>query len=205
MERIFCAALSVALTTSLMVQFKASHPPSAATTLIVSFGILKTPKELAVIMAAVLLLTLEAFLLNRLFRKDVVYPVWCAKDPGENPSTNTVLKSRNMEVPCRNNVEVSGSSTVVGAQNSGLILENHIGIKQFTLDNFFDWFQLYEEKEDDQQMLELLRFAQQHYKDLLSSLDGYEKVIPYTTRIAIENNLITSTSSENVRISTSGV
>ena len=201
MERIFCAALSVALTTSLMVQFKASHPPSAATTLIVSLGILKTPKELAIIMAAVLLLTVEAFVLNRLFRKDVVYPVWSAKDPSENPRTNTSPKPKSMEVPCRNNVEVSGSSTVVGAQNSGLIMENHIGIKQLTLDNFFYWFRLYKEKEDDQQML---RFAQQH-KDLLSSLDGYEKVIPYTTRIAIENNLITSTPSENVRISTSGV
>ena len=168
-ERIICVALSVALTASLMVHFKASHPPSAATTMIVSLGILKTPKELAVVMAAVLLLTSEAFMLNKFFRKDVVYPVWCTKNP-----------------KIQKTVEAPGTETGPEGQPI-IVLENEM--KHLTLDNFFNCFRLCEEISNDEMMVELLQFARQR-KHMLSSMDDYDKMIPYATRVAIENDLI---------------
>ena len=171
-ERIFCAALSVAITACLMVLFDAPHPPSCATTLIVSLGILKTPKELGVVMAAVLLLTLEAFVLNKLFRRDVVYPVWRAN----------VTAERSM--------------------SKKIVLENEM--KNLTMENFLDCFQACLETKNDQIMLKLIQFATQH-RDTLSSLDNYSKIVPYATRIAIENCLMTNTSSRKVTITTSGM
>jgi CBS domain-containing membrane protein len=57
-----------------MVLFKVSHPPAGATTLIVSLGIIAQPKDLIIIEAAVILLTVEAFVLNRL--AGMPYPLW---------------------------------------------------------------------------------------------------------------------------------
>eukprot|EP01084_Bolivina_argentea_P081849 148206_1 len=82
MRRIWCAALSVGVTCFLMVLFKCGHPPAGATTLIVSLGLLKTYLELGVMMAAVIVITAEAFIINRIFRLDVEYPLWAVpKDP----------------------------------------------------------------------------------------------------------------------------
>jgi CBS domain-containing membrane protein len=44
----------------------ASHPPAGATTLLVSLGLLDQPRQLAWILAGVLLLTTVALVLNRL-------------------------------------------------------------------------------------------------------------------------------------------
>lgn len=71
---VLAAALSLSLTGALMVLFKVSHPPAGATTLIVSLGIITLPKDLLVIEAAVILLTLQAFMLNRL--AGLPYPLW---------------------------------------------------------------------------------------------------------------------------------
>lgn len=71
---VLAAALSLSLTGALMVLFKVSHPPAGATTLIVSLGIIALPKDLLVIEAAVILLTLQAFVLNRL--AGMPYPLW---------------------------------------------------------------------------------------------------------------------------------
>ena len=43
-----------------------SHPPAGATTLIVSLGIISQPRELVVIEVAVILLTAQAFVINRI-------------------------------------------------------------------------------------------------------------------------------------------
>lgn len=72
--RWFDAALSLALTAGLMVWWKVPHPPAGATTLIVSLGILRTPTQLAVLMLAVVLLTVQGFVINRLAGVD--YPRW---------------------------------------------------------------------------------------------------------------------------------
>ncbi|HVW07498.1 MAG TPA: HPP family protein [Bryobacteraceae bacterium] len=75
--RIVAAALSLAATGALMILLKASHPPAGATTLIVSLGIIARPAYLVVIEAAVVLLTAQAFCINRL--SGVRYPVWKAR------------------------------------------------------------------------------------------------------------------------------
>lgn len=73
---VLAAALSLSLTGGLMVLLKVSHPPAGATTLIVSLGIIAQPKDLIVIEAAVILLTLQAFVLNRL--AGLPYPIWAS-------------------------------------------------------------------------------------------------------------------------------
>ena len=50
------------------------HPPAGATTLIVSLGIISQPKELVIIEVAVILLTAQAFAINRL--AGIPYPLW---------------------------------------------------------------------------------------------------------------------------------
>jgi CBS-domain-containing membrane protein len=77
-ERVFAAGLSLGLTSGLMVLLKTPHPPAGATTLIVSLGILRELDQLAVLMLAVLLLTVQAFVINRL--AGIPYPTW---RPGE--------------------------------------------------------------------------------------------------------------------------
>ena len=57
-----------------MVLFRVSHPPAGATTLIVSLGLLSKPLDLLIIEVAVLLLTLQALLINRL--AGIPYPLW---------------------------------------------------------------------------------------------------------------------------------
>lgn len=73
-SRVIAAALSLGLTAGLMVLFKSPHPPAGATTLIISLGILTRPWQLALLMLAVLLLTCQAFAINRL--AGIPYPLW---------------------------------------------------------------------------------------------------------------------------------
>ncbi|HEU4649452.1 MAG TPA: HPP family protein [Gemmatimonadales bacterium] len=79
------AALSLGLTNGLMVLFRTPHPPAAATTLIVSMGILRTPAQLAVLMGAVALLALQAIVINRL--AGLPFPLWAAHPaPAQGPA-----------------------------------------------------------------------------------------------------------------------
>jgi hypothetical protein len=68
------AALSLGSTGALMVLFRVSHPPAGATTLIVSLGLISRPLDRLILEAAVLVLTLQAFAINRL--AGLPYPVW---------------------------------------------------------------------------------------------------------------------------------
>ena len=72
--RLLAAALSLSATGALMALLRVSHPPAGATTLIVSLGIISQPKELFIIELAVILLTVQAFAINRL--AGIPYPVW---------------------------------------------------------------------------------------------------------------------------------
>jgi len=72
--RVIAAALSLGLTSGLMVLFKSPHPPAGATTLIISLGILTKPWQLLLLMGAVILLTIQAIVINRL--AGVPYPLW---------------------------------------------------------------------------------------------------------------------------------
>ncbi len=78
MARGLAVALSLALTGAVMVLCRVAHPPAAATTMIVSLGIISSPFHLVVIEAAVILLTLQAIAINRL--AGIAYPWW------DNPS-----------------------------------------------------------------------------------------------------------------------
>lgn len=77
--RVLAAALSLSATGALMALFRVSHPPAGATTLIVSLGIISQPKELVIIEIAVILLTVQAFAINRL--AGIPYPIWKKREP----------------------------------------------------------------------------------------------------------------------------
>lgn len=77
-NRVGAAALSLGLTSGLMVWLRVPHPPAGATTLIVSLGILRTPSQLAVLMLAVVLLVIQGYVINHL--AGIPYPRW-APDP----------------------------------------------------------------------------------------------------------------------------
>jgi CBS-domain-containing membrane protein len=82
--RVIAAALSLGLTSGLMVLLKSPHPPAGATTLIISLGILTQPRQLVILMLAVVILTVQAFIINRLAGID--YPIWSPRrDPSNNP------------------------------------------------------------------------------------------------------------------------
>lgn len=74
--RIGATALSLGATAALTLLLDAPHPPAGATTLIVSLGLMPHLWEILVLMAAVLLLTAQGFVINRLAGID--YPVWDA-------------------------------------------------------------------------------------------------------------------------------
>ena len=76
-ERVLAAALSLGLTSGLMVLVHAPHPPAGATTLIISLGVLREFDQLVVLMVAVVLLTAQAITINRLAGLD--YPLWRSK------------------------------------------------------------------------------------------------------------------------------
>lgn len=75
--RIGAGALSVALTGTVLLLLDASHPPTGATTLIVSLGFLQTPPEWAALMAGVVTLTATGWSINRL--SGVPVPLWSAE------------------------------------------------------------------------------------------------------------------------------
>lgn len=77
--RVAAAACSLAVTSAVMVWLRLPHPPAAATTLIVSLGILPRPDELAVLMLAVVLLVAIGWAINRL--AGVPYPLWGPRAP----------------------------------------------------------------------------------------------------------------------------
>ena len=73
-NRVGAAALSLALTSGFMVWLRRPHPPAGATTLIISLGILREPEDLVVLMVAVALLVVQAYVINHL--AGIRYPRW---------------------------------------------------------------------------------------------------------------------------------
>jgi CBS-domain-containing membrane protein len=78
-QRVCAAALSLGLTSGLMVIARAPHPPAGATTLIISLGLLPHLEQLGVLMFAVVLLVIQAIIINRL--AGIPYPLWAAPQP----------------------------------------------------------------------------------------------------------------------------
>jgi CBS-domain-containing membrane protein len=88
-SRVGAAALSLGLTSGVMVWARVPHPPAGATTLIVSLGILTKPWQLAVLMLAVFLLVLQGLAINRL--AGIPYPLWrpAAAAPPPTPAVGS--------------------------------------------------------------------------------------------------------------------
>lgn len=63
---VLAGALSVGLTTLVLVLLRSPHPPAGASTLIVSLGILTSAREIAVMVGTVLLVIAAAWALNLL-------------------------------------------------------------------------------------------------------------------------------------------
>lgn len=76
--RVGAGTLSLALTGAVLILLRSSHPPTGATTLIVSLGFLQTPTEMATLMAGIALLTVVSFVGNR--AAGVPVPAWDAKE-----------------------------------------------------------------------------------------------------------------------------
>ncbi len=73
-HRVLAAAIALALTAALTIAARSEHPPAAATTLIVSLGIMPWLADYLIIMFAVAALTLLALIVNRL--RGVNYLIW---------------------------------------------------------------------------------------------------------------------------------
>ncbi|QYJ15780.1 hypothetical protein Rxycam_01608 [Rubrobacter xylanophilus DSM 9941] len=80
LARIGAAALSVALTSALLLLLRSPHPPAGATTLIVSLGLLSTPHELGMLALGAALLTAVGWAINR--AAGVPVPVWGPRREG---------------------------------------------------------------------------------------------------------------------------
>ncbi len=72
--RVGAAALSLGVCGAFMILLRSPHPPAGATALIVSLGLMPHPEQLPVLMAGVVLLVGQAFLMNRL--AGIPYPLW---------------------------------------------------------------------------------------------------------------------------------
>ncbi|MEX0606343.1 MAG: HPP family protein [Marinobacter sp.] len=75
--RVGAAAVAIGLTGCLMVALNMVHPPAGATALIVALGLMPDPGQLPILMAAVLLLLVHAFVVNRL--AGIAYPLWSSR------------------------------------------------------------------------------------------------------------------------------
>ncbi len=64
----------LAVTLSVMIWLGVPHAPAGATTLIVALGLLRTPSQLVILMAAVVILILQGIAINRL--AGIPYPLW---------------------------------------------------------------------------------------------------------------------------------
>ena len=74
LPRVLAAALSLALTSGIMILFELEHPPAVGTALIVSLGFMVSPVELSVLMLAVVFVATQAVVMNR--RAGFPYPLW---------------------------------------------------------------------------------------------------------------------------------
>lgn len=72
--RIVAAAGSLAITAVALMMLRSPHPPAGATTLIVSLGLLHTPRHLLTVMASVVVATALSWIVNRAMNEPM--PVW---------------------------------------------------------------------------------------------------------------------------------
>ncbi|MFZ1363221.1 MAG: HPP family protein [Candidatus Nanopelagicales bacterium] len=83
-QRLGAVALCLSVTLAVMVLFNVPHAPAGATTLIVGLGLMRTPGQLTILMLAVVLMVVQAMVINRL--AGLAYPWW---GPASEPSMTT--------------------------------------------------------------------------------------------------------------------
>lgn len=76
--RIVAAAGSLAITAVMLMLLRCPHPPAGATTLIVSIGLLHTPRHLLIVMASVVVATSVSWAVNRAMNEPM--PLWSHRD-----------------------------------------------------------------------------------------------------------------------------
>lgn len=81
---VLAAAAALGVTSGAMVLLNTPHPPAGATTLIVALGLMTAVADLVVLMCAVVLLTVQAFVINRL--AGLPYPAWAIPSRTEAPT-----------------------------------------------------------------------------------------------------------------------
>lgn len=86
LARVGAGAFSLALTGAVLLLLKSSHPPTGATTLIVSLGLLRTPHQMAALIGGVVLLTVAGWVLNR--AAGVPVPLWASRDKATQARVN---------------------------------------------------------------------------------------------------------------------
>jgi CBS domain-containing membrane protein len=74
--RTIAVALALGLSAGAMIWAHAPHPPAASTALIIALGIVTDPREVVIMFGGVVLLILQAIVINRL--AGVAYPLWNA-------------------------------------------------------------------------------------------------------------------------------
>ncbi len=80
--RILAVAGSLAITGAVLILLNATHPPAAASTLLVSLGLLRTPTQLVIAMGAVGLVTIVDWIVARIAGRPM--PVWRAESREES-------------------------------------------------------------------------------------------------------------------------
>lgn len=78
------AALSLGTTSALMVLFDRGHPPAGATTLIISLGLMSDVWQVAALLAAVVVLIAQAWLVHKV--AGTFYPAWAPRGESASPS-----------------------------------------------------------------------------------------------------------------------
>ncbi len=81
-QQVLAAALSMAISGGLMAKLNLGHPPAAATSLIVSLGLVHTYNGLLLLEGAVVLLTAITYTVNRI--AGIPFPLWAPPRPGEH-------------------------------------------------------------------------------------------------------------------------
>lgn len=77
-QRVLAGAIAIGLTAGITILLKSEHAPAGATTLIVSLGILPRLSDFLYLMAAVVMLVILVFIINRAF--SIRYPIWNPRD-----------------------------------------------------------------------------------------------------------------------------
>ena len=89
--QVVAAAVSLGVISAWMVVANITHAPAASTTLLISLGLMVQWQQLLAVMVAVVMLTAQSYLINRI--SGIVYPLWRAgpQQPGDGLVATALL------------------------------------------------------------------------------------------------------------------